>query len=162
MQWSKLKSRIKSLICPELQDVIDFHVTRYRKAHSWISESWITVNWKRVFDCGSRTYARESAYEFLAHTESPSNEGESTEEWNPQEVLKRREVHEPQYMGEGLRAYLDLSIDQALVSDNPFIRAFAIVDRRVGKQRLQKLRIEDEKHSLVRAFYDLRCASLHI
>ena len=162
MQWSKLKSRIKSLMCPELKDVIDFHVTRYRKAHSWVSESWITVNGKRVFDCGSRTYARESAYEFLAHTETPGNEVESPGEWNVKEVLNRREVHEPQYMGDGLRAYLDLSIDQALVSNNPFIRAFAIVDRRVGKQRLQKLRIEDEEHSLVRVFYDLRRASLHI
>jgi hypothetical protein len=65
-------------------------------------------------------------------------------------------------MGEGLRAYLDLAIDEALVSENPFIRAFAIIDRRVGKRRLQKLRIEDEEHSLVRAFYELRRVSLHI
>lgn len=148
-------------MCPELRDVIDFHVTRYRRAHSWISESWITVNGTRVFDCGSRTYARESAYELLRHRES-APDVESSEEWNLQEVLKRQEVHEPQYMGEGLRAYLDLAIDEALVSDNPFIRAFAIIDRRVGKRRLQKLRIEDEVHSLVLAFYELRSASLHI
>jgi hypothetical protein len=159
MQWSKLKSRIKLLMCPELQDVIDFHVTRYRKAHSWISESWITVHGQRVFDCGSRTYARESAHEFWSNEDCLEvQEGARKVE----EVLKRREVHEPQYMGDGLRAYLDLSIDEALISENPFIKAFAIVDRRVGKRRLTKLQIEADEHSLVKEFYKLRRQSLHI
>src|SRR6267378_3968098 len=106
MQWSKLKSRVKAFICPELKDKIDFHVTRYRKAHSWISESWVTVNGEKIFDCGSRTYAREAAYEFLSHKESPSNVDVDNEDWNIHEVLKRREIHEPQHMGDAMRAYL--------------------------------------------------------
>ena len=162
MQWSKLKTRIKDFICPELKDVIDFHVTRYRKAHSWISESWITVNGERIFDCGSRTYAREAAYELLSHEgTAPAVEGENRN-WNMHEVLRRREIHEPQHMGEAMRAYLDLPIDEALKSDNPFIKALSIVDRRVGKRTIEKLQIDNSEHSLVKAFYELRCASAHI
>lgn len=160
MQWSKLKTRVKGFICPELKDSIDFHVTRYRKAHSWISESWITVNGEKIFDCGSRTYAREAAYEWLSSKESISDlEGLDL---NMQEILKRREIHEPQHMGEAMRAYLDLSINEALKSDNPFIKALAIVDRRVGKRTIEKLEIDNAEHSLVKAFYELRCASARI
>ena len=160
MQWSKLKTRVKGFICPELKDVIDFHVTQYRKAHSWISESWITVHGERVFDCGSRTYAREAAYEVLSHEDSSSDV--AGEIWNMHKILKRREIHEPQYMGEAMRAYLDLSIDEALKSDNPLIKALAIVDRRVGKRTLERLEIDNTEHSLVRTFYELRCASAQI
>jgi hypothetical protein len=161
MQWSKLKTRVKDFICPELKDVIDFHVTQYRKAHSWISESWITVNGEKIFDCGSRTYARESAYELFRREESSSDiDGE--EVWNLGEALKRREIHEPQHMGEAMRAYLDLPVGDALKSDNPFIKALAIVDRRVGKRTLVQLEIGNSEHSLVKAFYELRRACAHI
>jgi len=161
MQWSKLKSRVKAFTCPELKDRIDFHITQYRKAHSWISESWVTVNGERIFDCGSRTYAREAADEFLDRKKSSSSV-EVDNDWNMQEVLKRREIHEPQHMGEAMRAYLDLAIDEALKSDNPFIRALAIVDRRIGKRTLAKLEIGELEHSLVKAFYELRRDSAHI
>jgi hypothetical protein len=53
------------------------------------------------------------------------------EDWNIHEVLMRREIHEPQHMGEAMRAYLDLPVDEALKSDNPFIKALAIVDRQL-------------------------------
>src|SRR5262245_2573044 len=156
-RWSKLRARVRLLMCPELRDTIDFHVTQYRKAHSWISESWITINGRRVFDCGSRTYAREAAFELLSNQNSPMEEMP-----NLKEALKGREVHEPQQMGEALRAYLDLPIDEALKSDNPFIKAFAMIDRRVGKERLAKIIVGPEEHSLVRMFYELRRASLQI
>lgn len=159
MQWSKLKTRVRLLICPELRDVVDFHVTRYRKAHSWISESWVTVNGQRVFDCGSRTYAREAAFEFLSDRELLTK---SEENHSLREVLQRREIHEPQFMGKSLRAYLDMPIDLALRSDNPFIKAFAVIDRRLGKQRLLKLSLEPGVHSLVRMFYQLRSESMHL
>jgi hypothetical protein len=159
VQWSKLKSRVKAFICPELKDRIDFHVTQYRAAHSWISESWITVNGERIFDCGSRTYAREAAYELLSQKELLSDVEREDGDWNIHEVLKRREIHEPQHMGDAMRAYLDLPIDEAVKSDNPFIKALAMVDRRIGKRTIEKLEIDNSEHSLVKAFYELRCAS---
>lgn len=158
MQWSKLKTRVKSLICPELQNVIDFHVTQYRKAHSWISESWVTVNGERIFDCGSRTYywaywveycRREDANEPIDWDTLPT-------------ALAEQEIHEPIEMGSAMRTFLDLPIEEALCSNDPFIKALAIVDRRVGKRRLKQLMVDDAEHSLVKTFYELRRASMHI
>ena len=158
MQWSKLKTRVKSLICPELQNVIDFHVTQYRKAHSWISESWITVNGERIFDCGSRTYYMASWIESWRREEA----SESCAWEDLKAALAEQEIHEPKEMGSAMRAYLYLPIEEALSSNDPFIKALAIVDRRVGKRRLKQLMVDEAEHSLVKAFYDLRCASLHI
>lgn len=158
MQWSKLKTRVKSFICPELQNVIDFHVTQYRKAHCWISESWITVNGERIFDCGSRTY-------FMAWWIESWRREDSNEPNNFKDLvaaLAEQEIHEPKEMGSAMREYLDLPIEKALSSNDPFIKALAIVDRRVGKRRLKQIEIDDAEHSLVKSFYELRCASLHI
>jgi hypothetical protein len=168
MQWSKLKARVKSFICPELRDVIDFHVTQYRKAHSWISESWVTVNGRKVFGCGSRTYFME----YNRELDNMLRENPPAPIW-PQKgyeltgqrlaaALMAKEVHEPQHMGKAMRAYLDLPINEALESDNPFIKALAIVDRRVGKRTVEKLEIDNSEHALVRMFHELRCASTHI
>jgi hypothetical protein len=51
---------------------------------------------------------------------------------------------------------LDKDNKAALVSDDPFIRAFAIIDRRTGKRALEKLTIGENEHSIVKTFYRLR------
>ena len=56
-----------------------------------------------------------------------------------------------------LKAYLLLSVDDALQSGSPLIRALAVIDRRVGKRRLRSLEIGPEEHSLVYELYRLRC-----
>jgi hypothetical protein len=70
------------------------------------------------------------------------------------------EIHPPQQLGDAMRTYLALPVDEALTSVNPFIRALAIIDRRVGRRRLEALEIREEDHSLVREFYRLRMEAL--
>lgn len=52
---------------------------------------------------------------------------------------------------------LSLSIDDALRSGDVVIRAFAMLDSRLGKRRLRTMHLSDDEHLLVRHFYDLRC-----
>jgi hypothetical protein len=52
-----------------------------------------------------------------------------------------------------------MPIGTAQQSDNPFIRALSIVDKRTGKRALQAMSITVEDHSLVQAFYFLRTGS---
>jgi len=61
-----------------------------------------------------------------------------------------------------MRAYLDMPISDALKSSDPFIKAFALVDRRVGRRTLAALELSESEHTLVKAFYELRLASVHI
>jgi len=126
MQWSKLKSRVKRLIEPALARRIDFHVTSYRESHDECERGWITFDGNIVFETS-----------WYQHQQG-SNE------------LR------PQDLGAALRTYPDLSIDEALNHSDPIIRAFAIVDRRLGRRRIADISTESRKHPLIDLFYHLR------
>ena len=152
MQWSKLKSRVKDFICPELRDRIDFHLTSYRESHDGADKVWITIDGNRVFDC--KHYPYEWAEAEAYHGGSRGEQIKSS--------LREKEIHGPKDFGDAMRAYLDMPIHEALESRNPLVRAFAIVDRRLGKRTLAKLKVLDSEHALVKAFHKLRLGPAHI
>ena len=152
MQWSKLKSRVKDLICPELRDRIDFHLTSYRSSHDGADKVWITIDGKQIFNCKHYPYERA---EFAAHLSGLHDD-------EAKSALRAVEIHSPGDFGDAMRSYLDMSVGDALQSPDPIVRAFAIVDRRVGKRALAKVDVSDCQHTLVNAFYQLRCGSAHI
>jgi hypothetical protein len=149
MQWSKLKARFKALICPELSDRIDFHLTSYRRSHDGADKVWVTVDGHRVFDC---KHYRYEAAEANAYSIGLRNQELKTR-------LRDQEIHSPAEFGSAIKLYPSLSIDEALASDNPIIKAF---DRRFGKKKLAMLELSDSEHSLVKTFYSLRLATVHI
>src|SRR5687768_3471797 len=143
MQWSKLKSRIKHLICPELRDRIDFHLTSYRESHDGADKVWITVDGQRVFSCNHYPYEWAEAE---AYHDGLSDKGVRA-------LLRQKEVHRPKDFGDAMRSYLDLSISEALKSPDPLVKAFALVDRRLGRRTLEKLEMNESEHTLVKAFF---------
>jgi len=151
MQWSKLKSRVKGFICPELRDRIDFHLTSYRESHDGADKVWITIDGQRVFSCKHYLYERAEAKAYYG-----GSSGEQVKS-----LLREKEIHGPKDFGNAMRAYLDMPIREALKSTDPLIKAFAFVDRRVGKKRLEMLEISDSEHTLVKVFYALRLATAH-
>jgi len=52
--------------------------------------------------------------------------------------------------------FLNLSINDAIKSDNPIIRAFATLDRRFGRRRLDAFD-DSKEHPLVKTLYRFRC-----
>jgi len=162
MQWSKLKTRIKGLICPGLRSRIDFHVTRYREATDFGTEAWITIDGVKIFGGGHyhrfvpecrEWHRRVPDIKFLP---CPGLELEAIGQ-EIAESLDKQEIHDTEQIVGAMRSYLDLSIKEALQSDNPFVKALALVDRRAGKRAIEKLLIQDTEHSIVRIFYELRC-----
>ena len=146
MQWSKLKARVKALIQPGLRDRIDFHLTSYRRSHDGADKVWITVDGRRVFSCNH--YAREHAE---AEAYIAGLRGGQIKQ-----ALRDIEVHGPRDFGDAARAYLETTVREALQSTDPLVRAFALVDRRVGKRTIQAREIADTEHTLVKTFYRLR------
>lgn len=146
MQWSKLKTRFRAFICEELRERLDFHVTSYRESHDGAAEIWVTLDGKKLVDYGHYRFEfaeREGYYDGLA--------GEELEQW-----LTSNEISSPKFVGNAMREYLDMTVEEALASSNPFHRAFAVIDRRLGKRTLEKLKLEEAEHSLVRTFFELR------
>lgn len=146
MQWSKLKARVKDRICPELRDRVDFHLTSYRRAHDDADKVWITID-------GETTLTMKYYTRLRAEYEAYS----CGVDWGAiKPLLCELEIFEPKDFGLAMRTYLDLPIRDALASTNNLIKAFAIIDRRVGKRTLTKLEISEAHSRLVRTFYSLR------
>jgi hypothetical protein len=146
MLWSKLKTRFRALICDELRDRLDFHLTSYRESHDGAGEIWITLDGEKIYSCGHYKFEyaeREGYYAGLA--------GEELRVW-----LAEKEIHSPGSFGTAMKDYLDMNSKDALASQDPFIRAFAIIDRRTGKRALDRLALRENEHSLVKMFYRLR------
>ena len=152
MQWSKLKTRIKDFICPELKDRIDFFVTSYRESHDGADKVWITVDGEKVFEC--KHYPYEWAEADAYYSGLRKNEVKT--------LLREKEIHSPRNFGEAMRVYLELPIEEALKSSDPLVKALAVIDRRIGKRTLAKLELSDSEHSLIQMFYELRVESKHI
>ncbi|HEX8128340.1 MAG TPA: hypothetical protein VF527_04500 [Pyrinomonadaceae bacterium] len=152
MQWSKLKSRVKEFICPELSDRIDFYVTSYRESHDEADKVWITVDGRRVFCCKHYPHHRAEVYAYHCGLT-----GESVKS-----VLREVEIFHPKDFGDAMRAYLDMPVRDALKSPDPFVKAFALVDRRVGRRTFAKLRLSESEHELVKTFYELRRTTVSI
>jgi hypothetical protein len=77
--------------------------------------------------------------------------GEELEQW-----LTCKEIFSPKFVGSAMRDYLDMTLDEALASANPFHRAFAIIDRRLGKRTFEKIKVDETEHSLIKMFNNLR------
>ncbi len=152
MQWSKLKTRVKDFICPELRDRIDFHLTSYRESHDGTDKVWITVDGQRVFSCKHYPYEWAEADAYY----------DGLRDEQVKELFREKEIHRPQDFGDAIRAYLEMPISESLKSSEPLVKAFSLVDRRLGKRTLVKLEIFNSEHTLVKAFYDLRRASERI
>jgi hypothetical protein len=67
-----------------------------------------------------------------------------------------RNESRPQDFGDSLRTYLDLPVEDALKHSDALIRALAMVDRRVGKRRIEELKDRTDSDPLVDTFYKLR------
>ncbi|MBC7930514.1 MAG: hypothetical protein H7Z38_08085 [Rubrivivax sp.] len=125
---------------------MDFHLTSYRESHDGADKVWITVDGRHVFSC--KHYPRERAE---AEAFSVGLRGGQIKE-----ALKDIEVHGPGDFGDAMRAYLNMPVREALQSSDSLIKAFALIDRRVGERTIKSLEIADSDHTLVKVFYRLR------
>jgi hypothetical protein len=153
MQWSRLRSSVRALICPELRRRVDFHVTSYRHRSSRIRSGVVTVDGQRVLSLSYDRFCREGDGWFASVRQEGGGPSYKEWEWSP---LQTDEIHPPQQLGDAMRAYLAMPHRSALESGNPFLRALAIVDRRMGRRTLDELKIGEGEHSLVKEFYRLR------
>ncbi len=152
MQWSKLKKQIESRLCNALKSRITYHNTRYRDTHDQVGRGWVTFDNEIIHDfC---TVNRGYQYNSLANDIRKQNDAldwrnpEQQDEYYKAYKIAEREmekqgIHNQYEFYNAIEEFINLSIDDALSSTNPLIRAIAYFDSRLGKRRLVKLK-EDE------------------
>ena len=172
MQWSKVRTRIMDFLAPEVRRRVDFHLTCYRErmSHDEVGRAWITIDGEQVLDCSHYRWMHEfgsAAAEAKRRYPDEGPHGLSsqagyqiyTETERATEILAQRAIHETSHLYAALRGYPSLSITDAIASSNPLIRAVAMLDRRVGKRTLSRLRPHSDDHPLVRRFHALRVSA---
>jgi hypothetical protein len=175
LQWSKLKAKLENFLCDKLKGRIQIHATVYRKFHDSPSRVWITLDKKIILGASDATYAVE--HEKLYHQikkERMLNGIVYNPDWNVmfnsedrQELLKASEeaekiliehnIFESYHLYELFMNYSSLSIKEARKSENIFVQAFSLFDRRLGKRRLKDTHYSQGTHPLIIEFYKIRC-----
>jgi hypothetical protein len=145
MRWTKLKQRIEERLADSVRDRVVFHMTSYRHAHDGEGRAWITIDGKEV---ANMCYWRANLEGEYRPEPVPTIFGT---ELPPQDGIMR-----PSLFAQSLFRYLSMSIDDAFKSNNFLIRAVALLDRRMGRRRLEKVSLQADDQELVQMFFDLR------
>lgn len=188
MTWSKTKQQLESFLCPSLIGRVEYRATSYRYAPDKSGRCYITVDKKEVFnmcDLKSQIQWYKTEQEIkdalsLSFSVAKQDLDIIRDESNgaiPEDriyvIARNRKLS--QYAKDTLAAqaclsksdfyemtsvFLSSSVDDCLKSKDILLNIFALIDRRVGKKRLQNLREEIYlKHPIVQYFYELRCSS---
>jgi hypothetical protein len=161
MVWSKIKKQIKEFIVADLKKRIDIYCTSYSKAHDDVGEAWITVDKEKIAGGGYCHWQVAEMPEELRN-DSAITYAYNDEYFSPiiknENILKIMNlgIHETSHITRNLGIYINTPFDILLKSNNPIYKAFAIVDKRLGKKRFLELEIKENDHVLVKNFYELR------
>ena len=157
--WSGMRNKLENdYLCPALRGRIQYFATSYSKSADHEGRAAIRMDDVEVLR--SNYYAYEQHY------------------WNRYQALRREGVGEVDpkapfrlahegtlndgcfdngFFYEAFHEFDNQSIEKSLVSRNPLVRIFALLDRRLGKRRLLPLEESMEQElDGVRAFYVIR------
>lgn len=174
MQWSKTKKLFESFLCENLCGRFEVHAAVYRHAHDQPGRVWFTMDGVELFSAADTKFNVQHAQLYRELKRGLAPIPYSDDFWtmykseerralvNASDVAKDRlfsaGVMNSYHLYEPLMTYAQLSIEEALRSENEIIQAFTMLDRRVGKRRLKKLVMSEQKcHPLVWRLYLLRC-----
>ena len=136
--WSGIRNKLESdYLCPALRGRIQYFATSYWASHDQTGRAAIRLDGVEVLR--SNYYAYEQNY------------------WNRYQALRREGIGQDDFFYEAFHEFDNQSIEKSLTSENPLVRVFALLDRRLGKRRLLALEESMEQElDWVRAFYVIR------
>jgi hypothetical protein len=156
--WSGLNKWLNECLCEELKGRITYFLTRYHKVHDSYGRAAILLDGKELvcFSWIEQYKKEQQVFEKRAEDRSRDWLGiydELRPVWNETCTLC-----EWDFLSAVLE-YRNLSIQDALNSEDYIIKTFAILDKRVGKRTLQRIKEAEEYKKYpewVRQFYELR------
>jgi len=155
-KWSKAKRTLKGFICEPLKDRVDFHIINYRKAPDQLGRAVITVDNKEILSmCTIKSNMRR--YQKENEIIQQQNNFENIDK-KAHEHIKIQGIYAQYDFFDALEQYFNAPIEKSLKSTDMVIKILCLIDRRVGKRTLYKLRETIEKENdIIKFFYQLRC-----
>jgi hypothetical protein len=166
MQWSRLKHLVEERLAPTIRSRVSLHQARYRYTLAEVGRVWITIDGREIASFDTSSYVAKRA-ELSAQIRDarglrpygdPGGHAEYLEaDAEAEAMLLRSGEYDDYHALTDLEAFLSMSIESALTSPSPLLRALAVADARVGKRRLRTLAAARDEHSLVRTLLTFRC-----
>lgn len=152
--WSGMRKYLeKDMIADSLKGRIRYGCTRYTGMDGWkIFE--VCIDNKQIKRFSYETffvYLEKEVYKKVGIT------WDELFEYIENNPVNTRDVYVGSEFTDALSEYRNQHIKISLTSNNPIVRMFAILDRRVGKRTLEKIKDTlDEQPDWLRQFYILR------
>ena len=145
MRWTKLKKQLESLLAPSVAGRVELRSTRYRSNANEEGRGTLVLDGKEVLNCCTLLYQQRR-----------SQLGDSSDEAPLREQLHAEGVYSQYDFYDALELYSSIGIDEALASGNLVVRALSLLDRRLGKRRLQALDMETLPYPVLREVLEFR------
>ena len=158
--WSGIRNKLENdYLCPALRGHIQYFATSYSKSADHEGRAAIRVDGVEVLRSNYYTYF-ENVWTRFHHLRSTTlKDCDSAKEAINQAHAFALEqgTFDQKVFYEAFGIFDNQSIEKSLVSENPLVRIFALLDRRLGKRRLLALEESMERElPWVRAFYVIR------
>ncbi|MDQ3813303.1 MAG: hypothetical protein M3347_05065 [Armatimonadota bacterium] len=168
--WSALKKAVEDRFCEALRKRVQIHRTLYRGSHNCCQldagagRFWILLDHEQIFSASDKEFWNkvQPLMEDLLRAHGSSRSGDAgwyAAQEHAKDIVHAQGIYSHYDCQDALQASLNLSIEDALESPHKLIKALAMIDKRLGKRRLQALSISEAEHWLVKRFYELRCAT---
>lgn len=162
-KWSKAKKRLLSFVCESLHSRVDFQVINYRKAHDQLGRAVITVDKVEMLNMCTITAEKEEYYrerdiriQLDDFTYDNVFNNRAIQE-QAQEQLKTEGIYAQYDFFSALEEYFNSPIELSLKSNDMLIKILCMLNRRVGKRTLRKMKESIlEENTFVQDFYKLR------
>lgn len=176
--WSGLRKELENdYLCESLKGRVQYFLTHYHKAPDKLGRIAVRVDGKEVlmgnpYDYYVKGYSdKEDALK--EELEIPQREWIGSETLYEKENEQVEDIVHEMAINDGvfeiydimsaIQEYTNISIKESINSSNPLIRMLAVMDRRVGKRTLIKLKSEVHKQpEWLKLFYNLRLESENI
>ena len=157
--WSGIRNKLEQdYLCPALRGHIQYFATSYRESHDRIGRAAIRLDGVEVLQSNYHEYEQNygNRYQALQREGIGGNDPESAFRLAHEGAL-RDGCFDNVFFCQAFGIFDNQSLEKSLASENPLIRIFALLDRRLGKRRLLALADSMEQEpDWMRTFYRIR------
>ena len=167
--WSGVRKRLeRDLLCENLRGRVQYFLTHYHGAPDDYGRFSLRVDGEEIIfahpynDLAVSRLSEQVREEFGEERDWLTLDEEDPERYET--IFREADLRaircdqmEIYHIIRALRTYLSQPVQESIHSENPAVRMFAVLDRRVGKRTLRTLRSElDEQPPWLRPIYQLR------
>jgi hypothetical protein len=161
--WADIRKILEQdLLCDSLKGRVRYFTTRYRKAHDDTGRVCVLVDENEIINMPFRIEDDRYCETYKRKNNMPDKSFSEIHK----EVFRDfadKGLYYPGDFGFALDEFLSADIQSSLYSENWLVRMFAVLDRRVGKRTLEKIKSDIPNLPVwLQFFYNLRLESENI